>query len=134
MQVNRINNNYNTSFNARFKVDPKITEKLIDNVYGPTTISSLTGGASAISTALTGSNVTASSSDVLGTAFSLHASGINSSGIVPSFLKSAANSSLIPTTSVNASAAHPSIVGSFFSTIGGWFHTAKKISKIKDPS
>ncbi|MBE7713208.1 MAG: hypothetical protein E7Z87_05645 [Cyanobacteria bacterium SIG26] len=129
MQINKITSS-NTAFNARLKIDPKLTEKFADEASRLSTTNSIS---SAISSASTTSSA-ATGSDVLGTAFSLNASGINSSGIVPSYLNSAANSSLMPASLVNGSQAHPSIAGSIFSTLGNWFSTASIKSKIKDPS
>lgn len=135
MQVARINaSNYSTSFNARFKVDPAVTEKLADTLSGPCTLSSSTGGVSSLSATASGVTTAASGSDILASAFSLQASGVNSSGIVPAYLKSAANSSLMPDFLVNGSQAHPSIAGSMFSTLGSWLHSANAAIKIKDPS
>lgn len=134
MQVNRINSNQNVHFNARFKVDPQLTEKIADKISGPATVSSLTGGVSSVTGTTSAASSSALGSDILGSAFSLQASGINSSGIVPSYLKSAADCSSMPAFLVNGSQAHPSIAGSIFSTLGSWLTSAKNVIKIKDPS
>ncbi len=84
----------------------------------------------------TASQVAGSAADVLGTAFSAKASGIDSFGIVPDFLNSAAPY-VTPKTIVSANN-HPSIMGSFFSTVGDLLHSICKVKSknknVKDPS
>lgn len=128
MNISRINTTPQTSFKARIKVDPVAVEKMIDRASHASTL----GGASSVVGSVSATSSMTTGSEVLGSAFSLQASGFNSSGIVPSYMKTV-GSSLTPTT-INPSQAHPSIAGSIFSTLGSWFSTIQTSIKVKDPS
>ena len=79
------------------------------------------------------SNTAGTASDVLGTAFSVHATGIDSFGIVPSSIE-AITPHATPAT-IASSNNHPSIIGSLYSTIGANFHNMGKVKvRTKDPS
>lgn len=134
MKVNRVNNystynnmNRNTAFQARVKISPEDVALLVKGGSVSGTLGSSSSGAVAGSaTTLAGSGF-----DTLGTAFTLHATGSNSSGIVPSYMEHAA-SSLAPS-ALEATNAHPSTAGSLFSTIGSFLGPKTNI-KAKDPS
>lgn len=72
-----------------------------------------------------GVNTSATTSDVLATAFWAQASGVDSFGIVPSAIAKSAPY-LTPQT-VASTQANPSTAGSIFSTIGGWLHSHFRI-------
>lgn len=134
MQVNSIRNyssfnnvNRKPSFQARVKLSPDDVAALVKGgVVSGTLGTSSSGAIAGSATSLGGSGF-----DTLGTAFTLHASGSNSSGIVPSFMEHA-GSSLAPSV-LEATNAHPSLVGSLFSTIGSALKPKTNI-KVKDPS
>ena len=87
--------------------------------------SGMTTLSGSISTGVPLSNTAATGSDVVGSAFMLKHSGVDSFGIVPSAMDKSA-SVLTPETIV-ASGEHPSTAGSIFSTIGGWVHSHAKL-------
>ena len=90
------------------------------------TVTSAVSGASATSTIAGGS-------EVIGTAFASKATGVNSSGIVPSIMGSA-TPHLTPASAVSTNN-HPSTIGSLFSTIGAYFSNVKvKLNNVKYPS
>ena len=88
---------------------------------GLSTLASATGG-STTSTAI------GAGSDIIGSAFVSKATGVNSSGIVPSILGSATPETVV------AANNHPSIIGSIFSTIGSIFQRANLNVNVKKPS
>ena len=97
------------------------------------TASCISGGMSATSTGLIASKASAAASEVASTAFFSEASGINSSGIVPSVIETA-TPHVTPAT-IAASQNHPSAVGSFFSTIGQFFDRISSVKvNVKNPS
>ena len=131
MKVNRINNYNNMksapAFQARVKLSPEDVELLIKGgTVSGTLGSSASGAVTGSATTLAGSGF-----DTLGTAFTLHATGSNSSGIVPLYMDKAA-SSMAPSV-LEATNAHPSVAGSVFSTIGRMLGIKTKINT-KDPS
>lgn len=69
--------------------------------------------------------------NTVGSAFSAKASGINSSGIVPAVVESA--TPYVTPATIASSEAHPSLMGSFFSSVGGFFHSLVKVN-VKKPS
>lgn len=137
MQVQSIKNfssynNFNKpSFQARVKLSP---DDIVTLVKGGDVAS---GALATLGTSSSGSVVGSASSlggsgfDTLATAFTLQASGSNSSGIVPAFMEHA-GSSLVPSV-LEATNAHPSAAGSIFSTIGNALKPKINI-KVKDPS
>ncbi len=85
--------------------------------------------ASSTSSGLLGAGVSTSGSgvcssatgfDVLGTAFSADAVGIDSFGIVPSAM--AKITPYVTPASAESSAQHPAILGTMFSGLGAWLH------------
>lgn len=99
------------------------------------TASSAYGSIGSAMSAGASTNIGASGSDVIASAFSAKASGLESSGIVPSVMDTLASCATPATlTSVNQ---HPSLMSSFFASIGSYLHNISKENvniKIKDPS
>jgi len=89
---------------------------------------SAAASSSGMSTAGTGlltcgsvSNTAATTSDVIGSAYVLKASGVDSFGIVPSSMAKSAPY-LTPATA-ESTAQNPSTAGSMFSSLGSWIHS-----------
>lgn len=81
----------------------------------------------------TASHAAGSALNTVGSAFSAHASGVNSSGIVPSVIESA--TPYVTPATIASSKANPSTMGTIFSTIGDFFHSLGKVKiRIKDPN
>ncbi len=124
------------AFTARIKMSElkQISKEAAQLSPFSTTGSCALGSTTAGTVGTTASQVAGSAADVLGTAFSAKASGIDSFGIVPDFLNSTAPY-VTPKTIVSANN-HPSIMGSFFSTVGNFFHELSKVKvkNVKDPS
>ncbi len=133
MHVNSIKNyssNFNKpSFQARVKLSPDNIAKLVKRDVSPADLASL-GTSSSGSVVGSATSLVGSGFDTLASAFTLRASGSNSSGIVPVFMEHA-GSSLVPSV-LNATNAHPSAAGSLFSSIGNALTNIN--IKIKDPS
>ncbi len=140
MIVQSINN---VSFGALIKIkDPETAMKQAAASFNQMPVELRASAGSGVST-LSGSistgvpltNSAATGSDVVGSAFILKHSGVDSFGIVPSAMNKSA-SVLTPETIV-ASGEHPAIAGSIFSTIGGWLHSHARLfetQKKKIPS
>lgn len=132
MQVNNISNfstgNRAQSFQARIKISPN---EISDAVASATASGSMMGSSSGAALSASATTCAGSASDVLGTAFSSHASGLNSSGIVPSYMQHAASSFTPPV--LEATNANPSLAGSVFTTLGRIFGMKIK-SSTKHPS
>ncbi len=131
--MNSINNNF--SFKARVRItnvknDSKtIAEGMCALSSGTSTIGSTAAG----TVGTTVSHSLGSAANVVGSAFSAKASGVDSFGIVPSVIE-AASPHVTPATVASAEA-HPSTMGSIFSAIGNFFHSLGKVNvKVKDPS
>lgn len=112
------------SFKANVKINRGEIGELVSAATSaiPGTASGIasTGSIGASSVAGTASQIAGSTFDVLGTAFSAKASGVNSSGIVPSAVNSA-SPYLTPGT-VASSNNHPSVMGTIMSVIANFFH------------
>lgn len=130
------------SFGARIKMNDikditkniaVASEKAQLNAGFATSGSSGLGSSTVGTLGTTATNSIASGSDILGTAFSAHASGIDSFGIAPSVVE-AITPHVTPAT-IASSNNHPSTIGSLFSTIGGYLSSLTKVNiKAKDPS
>ncbi len=124
---------HSPTFTAKIKINNINLKNLSANstTYSPHIILGSSGVGSSMSG--TASGLAGSTADVIGTAFSSKASGINSSGIVPSVLDSAAPYAT-PETIISANN-HPSTIGSIFSTIGSDLKNMLKSSEksVKDP-
>lgn len=131
MNIQPINNQ---TFTARVKIQEiqtafnKVARETKEFSPGCSTASSGLSTVSSFTTGSTASNMIGSGSDIIGSAFSSKATGVNSSGIVPSVLGSAT-----PETVVSANN-HPSLIGSVFSTIGSLFQRPNVNIKVKNPS
>lgn len=126
-------NNYAFKARVKMKEVKELAESLSTVSTGTAAASSGIGAVSTGAMSTTLSNVAGSAANVVGTAFSAKASGINSSGIVPSVMEVVAPH-VTPAT-VASSQAHPSFMGSLFSTIGDFFHGFGNVkNKVKDPS
>ena len=136
MRIQHINN-------VSYKANVKINRGELDNLItatatiAPVATSSVasSGGAAASTVLGTASQVAGTTFDVLGTAFSAKASGINSSGIVPSAMNLAGPH--LTGETIASSNNHPSIMGSIMSTIADFFHAPSAIAsnnKVKRPS
>ncbi len=128
----------NIAFTAKIKISElkQLSKEAVQLSPFSTTGSCAVGSTSAGTLGTTASNVAGSASDVLGTAFSAKASGIDSFGIVPSSLDAVAPY-VTPKTIISANN-NPSTMGSLFSTIGSFLHDLGKsvtvTKKVKDPS
>ncbi|MBD5403262.1 hypothetical protein HDR58_10780 [bacterium] len=124
------------SFTARVKINDIKNIATDSAIISPYLSSGSSGVASTAAGSLgtTASKLVGSASDVLGTAFSAKASGMDSSGIVPSAID-AVTPYVTPKTIASANN-HPSVMGSIFSTIGNFFSNICKVTKkdVKDPS
>ena len=119
----------NISFRARVRMrDVKeFSNAMAEATPGLSTGSCITGGLGSSSIGTTASHAAGSAANVVGSAFSAKASGIDSFGIVPSVMESPAT--------IASSEAHPSLIGSLFSTIGDFFHSLGRVKvNVKDPS
>lgn len=127
--------NNNVSFRARVRMrDVKeFSNAMAEATPGLSTGSCITGGLGSSSIGTTASHAAGSAANIVGSAFSAKASGIDSFGIVPSVMESAAGHATPAT--IASSEAHPSLIGSLFSTIGDFFHSLGRVKvNVKDPS
>lgn len=124
------------AFTARIKISEfkKFSKEALELSPFSTTGSCAVGSSSAGTLGTTASQVAGSTFDVLGTAFSAKASGIDSFGIVQSSLD-AMTPYVTPKTVISANN-NPSIMGSLFSTIGDTLRNIGKTAQkqLKDPS
>ncbi len=131
--MNSINNNINFKARVRMRDVKEFSKAMAEATPALSSGSCITGGIGSSAAATTASHVAGSASDVLASAFTAKVSAIDSFGIVPSYLESAAQHSTPAT--VASSEANPSIAGMLFSTIGTFFHRLGRVKvHIKDPS
>lgn len=122
MSIQPVNN---TSFRARVKMK-KLSPVYRDLLTPEVSIGSSTlGSATSTGSGFSAVHTIGTTSDVAATAFSAQASGINSSGIVPAIMQSAAPE-LTPATVATVNN-HPSVIGTFFSSVGNFFHNMGKV-------
>ena len=127
--------NNNITFRARVKIrDVKeFSTAMVEATPGLSAGSCITGGLGSSTIGTTASHAAGSASNIVGSAFSAKASGIDSFGIVPSVMESAAGHAT-PATIASAEG-HPSLMGTLFSTIGDFFHSLGRVKvNVKDPS
>ena len=140
----RINVIDNTNFGVRIKIDktPQELQSALNKVSKQLPEASLTSYASSctgiplsITTGVPITNSAGTVFDVLGSAFISKGAGIDSFGIVPSAIAKTAPHTTFE--AVESSQANPSLIGSLFSTIGGFLHKMGRIkiqTKQKVPS
>lgn len=131
--MNSINNNF--SFKARVRMSnvQNNSKTIAEGISALSSGTSTIGSTAAGTVGTTVSHSIGSAANVVGSAFSAKASGVDSFGIVPSVIESA--SPHVTPATVASAKAHPSVMGSIFSTIGDFFHSLGKVNvKVKDPS
>lgn len=131
MLVQAIKQTNQQTFQARVRLGNSGIGKALVKSGAVSTGAVSTTGSGAISTA---SNIVGMGSDVAGAAFSLKASNVDSSGIVP-FIIERATPFVTPAT-IHSAEVQPSTMGSLLSTSGGFLHgsSTAKVTKVKDPS
>ena len=127
----------NTQFGALIRIKSpeelfaqanQMMKHMTPNQRGVSALSSSTGISSSGMGIITGgsaSNTAATTSDVIGSAYLLKATGIDSFGIVPS--AAAKSSPYLTPASAESTAQNPATAGSLFTTIGGYIHRHFKI-------
>ena len=130
MRIQSVNN---SSFTSKVRINKNIVNGAMDLTTVTSTGMISTGGLTASGLGTTASHVVGSASNVIGSAFVSKASGLNSSGIVPAAMQSAAPH-VTPAT-VASSHNHPSTMGLLMSTIGDIFHSFGKVQvNVKKPN
>lgn len=129
--MNNIQSNMN--FKARIRLKDLKEVNSITIKPGASLGSSSLGSVSTGIVGTSASHTAGSAANTVGSAFSAKAVGVDSFGIVPSVIE-AATPHATPAT-IESAKAHPSLMGSIFSTIGDFFHSLGKVkTRTKDPS